>query len=56
MRVIECDVCGAPLTADSDEELAGRLSAHLDEKHDMTPSQDDVAETVAEEGYEATDS
>jgi predicted small metal-binding protein len=56
MRVIECDVCGAPLTADSDDELAGRLSAHLAETHEMTPSPEDVAETVSAEVYEATDS
>jgi hypothetical protein len=56
MRVIECNECGEPLTAANDEELARCLSAHLESQHDEQPDADEVAELVADEAYEATDS
>jgi predicted small metal-binding protein len=56
MRTIECDVCGEPVTAESDEELAGRLAKHLQSEHDQTPDAEDVEATVQSESYEATDS
>ena len=44
MRVVECDVCGETVTAADDEELARRLSDHLSEVHDETPSDDGTLE------------
>ena len=34
MRVIECNECGETVSAANDEELAGRLAAHLRSEHD----------------------
>jgi predicted small metal-binding protein len=56
MRVIECDVCGETITADNDEELAGRLATHMRGEHDQELSGDDAEELVAEEAYDAMDS
>ena len=56
MRVVECDICGETVTAANDEELAGRLSEHLTEVHDESPSDDDVMTTIDREAYDAMDS
>jgi predicted small metal-binding protein len=57
MRVIECNVCGETLSAASDEELVGRLRRHLADEHDQDDvDEEQLAETVEEEAYEAMDS
>jgi hypothetical protein len=56
MRVIECNECGEPLTAANDEELVRSLGAHLESEHDEQPDAGELAELVADEAYEATDS
>lgn len=56
MRVIECDECGDTITAASDTELAGRLKAHMRSEHDTELDDDDAAELIDGEAYEATDS
>jgi hypothetical protein len=56
MRVIECNVCGEPLTAHDDEALARRLRAHVTAEH-PEESMDEAAarSTVAAEAYTASD-
>jgi hypothetical protein len=56
MRVIECNECGEPISAADDEVLARNLAAHLAEEHDQDPDDDEVAELVEQEAYDATDS
>ena len=56
MRVIECNECGETVSAANDEELAGRLHEHLRSEHDLEPDQDEVADLVHDEAYDATDS
>jgi predicted small metal-binding protein len=56
MRVIECNECGETVSAANDEELARRLAAHLQSEHDLEPDDDEVADLVHEEAYDATDS
>jgi hypothetical protein len=54
MRVIECDECGETLQAATDDELAGRLAAHLRDEHDIADA--DAEALVADEAYDAMDS
>jgi predicted small metal-binding protein len=56
MRVIECDVCGEPISATDDEELVTRLKDHLTEEHDAAPDDDEVRQTIDREAYDAVDS
>ena len=56
MRVIECDHCGETISAESDDELAGRLRAHLADEHDESPDADELSELVEAEAYDALDS
>jgi predicted small metal-binding protein len=56
MRVIECNHCGEAISAASNDELAGRLAAHLAEEHDETPDAEELEELVEAEAYEALDS
>jgi hypothetical protein len=56
MRVVECDICGETISADSDEELKGRLGEHLGTAHDRGASPEELDELVSAEAYEATDS
>ena len=56
MRTIECNECGEPVTAADDDELARNLAAHLKSEHDAEVDEDEVAETVAAEAYDAMDS
>jgi predicted small metal-binding protein len=56
MRVIECNVCGETISAASDDELVGRLTAHLKEEHDETTDAEELQELVEAEAYEALDS
>jgi predicted small metal-binding protein len=56
MRVIECNECGDTVSAANDEELASRLGEHLRSEHDLEPEEDEVADLVHEQAYDATDS
>jgi hypothetical protein len=57
MRVIECNVCGEPLAAATDEELLRRLRDHTEAEHADAPFDEGHArETIASEAYNATDS
>jgi predicted small metal-binding protein len=56
MRVIECNVCGDTVSAESDDELVGRLGAHHKQEHDQTPDPEELQELVEAEAYEALDS
>jgi predicted small metal-binding protein len=56
MRVIECNVCGEAISAASDDELTGRLGAHLTEEHEESPDAEELQELVEAEAYEALDS
>ena len=56
MRVVECDICGETISADSDAELKARLGEHLAATHDRGISPEELDQLVAVEAYEATDS
>jgi predicted small metal-binding protein len=57
MRVVECNICGEPLAAATDEELLRRLRDHYEADHESTAFDEAAArETIAEEAYNATDS
>jgi predicted small metal-binding protein len=56
MRVIECNECGETVSAANDDELAGRLAAHMRSEHDEALEEDEVADLVHEQAYDATDS
>jgi predicted small metal-binding protein len=56
MRVIECNECGETISAANDEELERRLAEHLEAEHDLEPDQDEVADLLHEQAYDATDS
>jgi hypothetical protein len=53
-RVIECNVCGEPLSAATDDELLGQVEKHYESEHD--PLDDEQArEMIAREAYDAGD-
>jgi predicted small metal-binding protein len=56
MRVIECDECGETITAASDDELTRRLGAHMRSEHDRELDDDELAELVDGDAYDAMDS
>jgi predicted small metal-binding protein len=56
MRVIECDECGETLQAASDAELVRILGSHLEAEHGLDPDEDELAELVEADAYEAMDS
>ncbi len=56
MRVIECNECGETISAANDDELARRLTEHLASEHDEQADEDEVADMLHEQAYEATDS
>jgi predicted small metal-binding protein len=57
MRVIDCNECGATISAASDEELAGRLSRHMKSDHaDVEWDDEQASDLVADQAYDATDS
>lgn len=56
MRVIECNECGETLSAADDEALARGLAAHLASEHDIETDEEEIADLVADEAYEAMDS
>jgi predicted small metal-binding protein len=56
MRVIECNECGETISAANDDELTRNLAAHLASEHGEEPDEDEVADLVHEQAYDATDS
>jgi predicted small metal-binding protein len=56
MRVIECNECGDAVSAANDEELVAHLTEHLRSEHDLEPDDDEVADLIHEQAYDATDS
>ena len=57
MRTLECNICGEPLTAATDEELLARMRDHVEDEHPDSEWDEDAArETIAAEAYDATDS
>ena len=56
MRVIECNECGETVSAADDDELATRLAKHLRSEHDIESDEDEVADLVHEQAYDASDS
>ena len=57
MRVIECNICGEPLAAATDDELPRRLEHHLEDEHEMADYDEQSArEAIEREAYDASDS
>jgi predicted small metal-binding protein len=57
MRVVECNICGEPLSAATDDELVQRVQDHLEEEHeDASVDEDAIREMVDSEAYDASDS
>jgi predicted small metal-binding protein len=56
MRVIECNECGDTVSAANDEELARHLAAHMQSEHDEQLDEEEAADLVHEQAYDATDS
>lgn len=56
MRVIECNECGATVSAADDDELRGELSQHMQSEHPDAEWDDErAAQTVSDQAYTATD-
>jgi predicted small metal-binding protein len=57
MRVIECNECGATVSAANDEELQKALNDHMASEHgDAEWDPDEAAGLVERDAYDATDS
>ena len=55
-RVIECNACGEPLGAATDEELLGQMADHYEREHpDRILETEQMRETIAMEAYDAAD-
>ena len=50
-RVVECDDCGATVSAADDEELVDALWRHNCDEH-SEPDRGDIAQLVAERAYD----
>jgi predicted small metal-binding protein len=56
MRVIECNICGEPLSAASDEELLRRVRAHMESEHASEGYDESEARSmISEQAYSASD-
>jgi predicted small metal-binding protein len=56
MRVIECNECGETISAANDDELARHLAEHMNSEHGERLDEDEIADLVHEQAYDATDS
>ena len=57
MRVVECNICGEPLAAATDDELLRRLRDHHQAEHESNTFDESAArQTIVDEAYDATDS
>jgi len=55
-RVIECNICGEPLSAATDEELVSQVQRHYGAEHeDAGMDEDEAHEMVEREAYDAGD-
>ncbi|HET6870603.1 MAG TPA: hypothetical protein VFH80_32130 [Solirubrobacteraceae bacterium] len=55
-RVIECNICGEPLSAATDDELVSQVQRHYASEHpDSGVGDEQVREMVSSEAYEAGD-
>jgi hypothetical protein len=56
MRVMECNICGEPLSGANDEELLARMRAHDEAEHPDSGWDEEAARrTIAEQAYDASD-
>jgi hypothetical protein len=56
MRVIECNVCGEPLSAANDDELLRRLRSHVESEHPDEQLDESAARAmIDEQAYTASD-
>jgi hypothetical protein len=56
-RVIECNICGEPLSAATDDELLRQVQAHHESEHgdEAALGEHEARETIAREAYDASD-
>jgi len=56
-RVIECNICGEPLAAATDDELLRQVQTHYQSEHGDAPALDEqqAREMIAREAYDAAD-
>jgi predicted small metal-binding protein len=55
-RVVECNICGEPLSAATDEELVRQVCRHYESEHeDVSFDEDEAREMIDEEAYDAGD-
>jgi hypothetical protein len=56
-RVIECNVCGEPLAAATDDELLRQMQTHHESEHgdESVLEEQEARETIAREAYDAAD-
>jgi len=56
-RVIECNICGEPLAAATDDELLRQMQAHHGSEHgdESTLDEQQARDTIAREAYDAGD-
>jgi hypothetical protein len=56
MRVIECNECGATISAANDDELREELDRHMQSEHSDAEWDDErSAEAIGQQAYTATD-
>jgi predicted small metal-binding protein len=55
-RVIECNICGEPLSAATDEELLGQVRRHIEAEHpEAELGEEQAREMISREAYDAGD-
>ena len=55
-RVIECNICGEPLAAATDDELASQVQRHYASEHaDAGMDGEQAREMISREAYDAAD-
>ena len=55
-RVIECNICGEPLAAATDDELLRQVQTHYRSEHgDGSLDEQQAREMIAREAYDAAD-
>ena len=55
-RVIECNICGEPLSAATDDELLTQVQRHYGSEHpEASMGEDQAREMIAREAYVAGD-
>jgi predicted small metal-binding protein len=56
-RVLECNVCGEPLAAATDDELLAQLRRHAETEHgDSEFNEEQTRASIASDAYDAGDS